>query len=110
MGLALAVLALAWPAPAAAQGPPSCDTTSNSQILRTGKPLTLSVSCFDADGDTVTVSHGSPDHGSLSAFVRNAQSGRFEATYTPAGTYTGPDDFTFTASDGSSTRRCSGST
>ena len=40
-----------WPPRRAA---PDCDTTANSQILRTGKPITLSVNCFDADGDTVT--------------------------------------------------------
>jgi len=43
------VLALACPAPAAAQTAPDCDTTGNSEILRTGKPITLSVDCFDAE-------------------------------------------------------------
>jgi hypothetical protein len=44
-----------------------CDTTGNSEILRTGKPITLSVDCFDADGDTVTLTHSTPAHGTLSA-------------------------------------------
>ena len=61
------VLALACPAPAAAQTAPDCDTTGNSEILRTGKPITLSVDCFDADGDTVTLTHSTPAHGTLSA-------------------------------------------
>ena len=95
------VLASACPAPAAAQTAPDCDTTGNSEILRTGKPITLSVNCFDADGDTVTLTHSTPAHGTLSAFVRNAQTGYFDATYTPAGSYTGPDAFTFQAHAGS---------
>jgi hypothetical protein len=49
------VLAFACPAPAAAQPAPDCDTTGNSEILRTGKPIALSVNYFDADGDTVTL-------------------------------------------------------
>ena len=34
------VLALSCPAPATAQTAPDCDTTGNSEILRTGKPIT----------------------------------------------------------------------
>ncbi len=95
------VLALACPALAAAQTAPDCDTTGNSEILRTGKPITLSINCFDADGDTVTVTHSTPAQGTLSAFVRNAQTGYFDATYTPSGSYTGPDGFSFQAHAGS---------
>ena len=95
------VLALACPAPAAAQTAPDCDTTGNSEILRSGKPITLSVNCFDADGDTVTLTHSTPAHGTLSAFVRNAQTGYYDATYTPSGSYTGPDSFSFQAHAGS---------
>ena len=93
-----------WPWPARRRPPrrvaPDCDTTGNSEILRTGKPITLSVNCFDADGDTVTLTHSTPAHGTLSAFVRNAQTGYFDATYTPSGSYTGPDAFNFTGARG----------
>jgi len=99
--LLAAVLALACPALAAAQTAPDCDTTGNNEILRTGKPITLSVNCFDADGDTITLTHSTPAHGTLSAFVRNAQTGSFDATYTPSGSYTGPDAFNFQAHAGS---------
>ena len=71
------------------------------QTLRTGKPVTLQIECGDLDGDTadIEVSSG-PAHGTLGTFVYNPSSGFYEATYTPTGTYTGPDQFTFDATDG----------
>ena len=78
---------------------PTCDD-GNEQTLRTGKAITLRVSCHDTDGDILTVARASgPDHGTLGAFSYDAALDTFEATYTPDGGYTGADTFTFTASD-----------
>ena len=93
-GVLAAALGVALPSAAAAAAP-VCDSTQ--QTLRTGKPIELRVYCADPDGDAVevTVSDG-PDHGVLD--------GDFDsdtAVFTPAGSYTGPDAFTFAASDGS---------
>ncbi len=90
----LAAIGVAFPAGAAAAAP-VCDSTQ--QTLRTGKPIELRAYCFDPDGDAVevTVTDG-PDHGALDGDVASG-----EAIFTPSGTYTGPDAFTFAASDGS---------
>ena len=81
---------------------PSCSTFGNEQTLRTGKPIKLHVNCFDIDGDPVTVGHTTPAHGTLGAFDFDPNSGDYSATYTPSGSYTGPDTFSFSASDGAS--------
>ena len=81
---------------------PACTTDGNQQTLRTGKPITLHVNCFDIDGDPVTVGHTTPAHGTLGAFS-DSGFGDYTATYTPSGTYTGPDTFSFSAGDGVST-------
>ncbi len=47
----------------------------------------------DPDGDTVTFSHGQPDHGTITDAGNYLQ-------YTPDAGYTGRDRFSFTASDG----------
>src|SRR4051794_20240998 len=82
---------------------PICDTSfyGDQATLRTGKPITLHVYCYDLDGDPITVSKGaSPAHGALGAFAFNSSSGLFDVTFTPTGSYTGADQFTFKASDG----------
>ena len=49
----------------------------------------------DSDGDVLTFAVGvGPAHGSLGAVSGN------KVTYTPAAGYSGPDSFTFRASDG----------
>jgi Bacterial Ig domain len=105
--LALLVTLLALAAmPAGAQAAnvaPECQLGINSQILRTGKPTKLQVFCSDPDGQALTIGHTTPEHGTLGSFAYNASSDAYEATYTPAGTYTGPDDFAFTVSDGQAT-------
>ena len=103
IALLFALLALASPTTAAANVAPQCDAGLASQVLRTGKPLKLRVYCSDADLDTLTIAHSSPDHGTLGAFTFNPAAGAYEATFTPAASYTGPDDFNFTASDGTVT-------
>ena len=58
--------------------------------------LTASVSCSDADGDSLTYAKvAGPSHGSATL----EPDGDF--TYAPAAGYSGPDAFTFRASDGS---------
>jgi len=42
-----------------------------------------------------------PDHGTLSSFAYNGDLDAYEATFTPAGSSTGPDGFAFVATDGS---------
>ena len=101
--LLLLLLALALPQSAAANVAPQCNAGLASQILRTGKPVTLRVFCSDDDGNPLTVSHTSTDHGTLGGFTWESSTNAYKATYTPAAGYTGPDDFNFTASDGTAT-------
>ena len=56
---------------------PSCSTFANEQTLRTGKPITLHVNCFDIDGDPVTVGHTAPAHGTLGAFASDSGFGDY---------------------------------
>ena len=103
VALLFGLLALVSPSTAAANVAPQCDAGLASQVLRTGKPMKLRVYCSDADLDSLTVNHSSPDHGTLGTFVFNPGANAYEATFTPAASYTGPDDFNFTASDGTAT-------
>ena len=59
------------PSTAAANVAPQCDAGLASQVLRTGKAMKLRVYCSDADLDSPTVNHSSPDHGTLGTFVFN---------------------------------------
>ncbi|MFL5757664.1 MAG: Ig-like domain-containing protein, partial [Chloroflexota bacterium] len=77
---------------------PTCDP--DGQTLRTGKPIQLSLSCSDLDGDPLTLTVATaPAHGTLGTVTADGFGGA-SVTYTPAGTYTGADSFTFRASDG----------
>ena len=70
--------------------------TNDSGSTNEDTPLSDSVSCTDADGNTLTYSVVSTTtHGTLSL---NASTGAF--TYTPNSNYFGPDSFTFRANDG----------
>ncbi|MCP4346872.1 MAG: PKD domain-containing protein, partial [Desulfobacterales bacterium] len=72
---------------------------ANNQSISTGKDsaVAITLSGSDADnGDTLTFSHESPSHGTLSGTTPNL-------TYTPTSGYTGSDSFTFTVSDGKDT-------
>jgi len=71
--------------------PPSADDQSVSTDEDTAKSITLTAS--DPDGDSVTYTHGSPAHGTLTGSGANL-------TYTPDADYNGADSFTFTADDG----------
>jgi len=102
LALVLGLLALAAaPTVAAANVAPQCQTGINSQVLRTGKPSTVQVFCSDPDNQPLTIQATTPDHGTLSSFAYNGDVDAYEATFTPAGSYTGPDDFAFVATDGS---------
>ncbi len=71
---------------------PACQSTTASTAYQT--PVTVTLSCTDADGDPLTRSIVSgPAHGSLGAVGSTV-------TYTPANGYTGTDSFTFDATDG----------
>lgn len=74
---------------------PVCQSTSVATPF--GKPVILSLSCNDADGDSITQSIvAGPSHGTLSAIDNSAGT----VTYTPAAGFNGTDSFTFAASDG----------
>jgi PKD repeat protein len=51
--------------------------------------VAIALAGTDVDGDTLTITHGAPAHGSYDG-----------ATYTPAAGFSGPDSFAYTASDG----------
>ena len=72
---------------------PTCRPTTTSTTYQT--PATVSLSCTDADGDSLTPTIVTPPaHGTL------GQPANGTVTYTPATGYTGPDSFTFGATDG----------
>ena len=72
---------------------PTATDQSVSVIHDTPKAITLAGT--DPEGDALTfAATSSPAHGTLSGTAPNL-------TYTPANGYSGPDSFTFTASDGS---------
>jgi hypothetical protein len=73
---------------------PSCTDGSGSTSMNT--PLQLALSCSDPDGgDALTYSLVSvPSHGTLGAIDSSGH-----VSYTPFTDYTGPDSFTFKATD-----------
>jgi DNA-binding beta-propeller fold protein YncE len=74
---------------------PVCQAASAD--VRHGKATALALPCADANGDPLTRSIVSgPAHGTLGAI--DAATGA--VVYTPAASYSGPDSFTFAASDG----------
>ena len=72
--------------------------TANAQTVSTnqGVALTVTLTGSDPDGDVLTFAATQPGHGTLTGSGASR-------VYTPAATYTGPDSFTFTASDGTVT-------
>jgi hypothetical protein len=71
---------------------PTATDQSVSVVHNTAKPITLAGT--DPEGDALTFAATStPAHGALSGTAPNL-------TYTPTAGYSGPDSFTFTASDG----------
>jgi uncharacterized repeat protein (TIGR02543 family) len=72
---------------------PVAQAQSVSTVKNTDKAITLVATDVDGDALTYAVVAG-PLHGSLSVVSSNA------ITYTPVADYTGPDSFTFTATDG----------
>jgi hypothetical protein len=73
---------------------PVCQAASASTAF--DRPVTLSLSCSDADGDPLTLSIVSGV--SWGRLGRISPSG--QVTYTPQRGYVGPDSFTFEATDG----------
>ncbi len=62
-----------------------------------GGSMMISLNCSDADGDPLTLSATDPDHGTLSAITVHDL-----VTYSPDAGYTGMDEFTYRANDGTS--------
>ena len=78
--------------------PPVAKSQSITTTSDTATSITLDAS--DKDGDALTYAIKTfPTHGSLSSLDKDSGS----VTYTANSGYTGPDSFTFTASDGTST-------
>lgn len=74
---------------------PTCQSSTASTAHQT--PVTVTLSCTDADGDALTRSIlAGPAHGALGALGG-------AVTYTPAAGFTGTDSFTFAATDGTNT-------
>lgn len=80
-------------APPPANHAPTCTGMTKSVLNAT--PTAITLACTDADGDPLTLSIvAPPGHGMLGTIASAS------VTYTPVGTYSGSDTFTFKASDG----------
>jgi 6-phosphogluconolactonase (cycloisomerase 2 family) len=74
---------------------PACQAATASTAYQT--PVSVAVSCTDADGDPLTTAIVTgPAHGTLGAVAQSTGT----LTYAPAAGYSGTDSFTFDASDG----------
>ncbi|HET8529293.1 MAG TPA: Ig-like domain-containing protein, partial [Gaiellaceae bacterium] len=78
-------------------GPDTAPTAYGANVgVRPDTPRTLKLAAVDPDGTPVTFAVATqPQHGTLGAVGADGS-----VVYTPAAGYTGPDSFTFTASDG----------
>jgi hypothetical protein len=77
---------------------PTCQAVSGTASK--GAPATITLTCSDADGDPISrLIASQPVHGKLGA----VNQGTGTVTYTPNAGYSGPDSFTFEASDGANT-------
>ncbi len=77
--------------------PPACSDVQAATAYQT--PITVTLPCGDTDGEAVSIAVASgPAHGTLGAV-----NGAGQVTYTPDPGYSGPDSFTFTATDGDGT-------
>lgn len=71
--------------------------TDGTATVTAGVPSTISLPCADANGDPLErVVQVAPQHGALGSIAQADGT----VTYFPADGYTGPDSFTFAASDG----------
>ena len=60
----------------------------------------MTLACTDPDGDALTLEKvAGPSHGTLGAIDQGTK----KVTYTPAAGYSGPDSFTYRATDGTAT-------
>ena len=76
--------------------PPACDPVSADTPA--GQPVEVMLTCTDPDGDDVTLETASgPAHGTLGAISGG------KVNYTPSAHSSGPDSFTYRASDGTAT-------
>ncbi|HEX2015667.1 MAG TPA: beta-propeller fold lactonase family protein [Solirubrobacteraceae bacterium] len=72
---------------------PACQAVSAT--VQAGSSVSIPLRCSDPNGDTLSLAAASaPAHGTLGAI---APDGR--ASYTPAASYSGPDSFTYQATD-----------
>ena len=70
-----------------------------SEETPAGEPVEIGLSCTDPDGDALTLSTiDEPSDGSLGEIAGAT------VTYTPDAGYSGPDSFTYRASDGAAPR------
>lgn len=72
------------------------ETQEQSLITPEEVPVDMTLFALDPNGDALNYEHTQPAHGSLSGALPYL-------TYTPQTDYFGPDEFTFTASDGTLT-------
>ena len=83
------------------QAPTAPSVTDTAATTETGRPVTIDLSGTDAAGAPLTyVIVDGPSHGTLAPVNQGAAT----VLYTPSGSYTGPDSFTFqvTSSNGTS--------
>jgi hypothetical protein len=81
-------------APPPSNHAPTC--TGASINVPNATPTSTTLTCTDSDGDPLTLSIvAPPGHGTLGTIGATGS-----VTYSPTGTYAGPDTFTFKASDG----------
>lgn len=82
---------------------PSCFGSFGGDRVRAGGSRTISLACYDNDGDPLSYTVGMPAHGTLGDVKQPTAGDTFGVAtveYTPDAGYTGEDSFTFKASDG----------